>query len=119
MIKPISTAKPGNDENSLSYLNFVKDFSRHKFIETYLRGDVIGPKIVSAIENNFGNMVAPDDCDSPPEVTLSATPTSGVAPLTVTATAVATDDGEIVDYTFDFSDGAPKSGKQSTAPTRV
>ena len=51
-----------------------------------------------------------------PVAALTVTPKSGKAPLTVTANASAsTDDGKIVNYTFDFGDGKPLTGAHSSA----
>lgn len=115
VIKPIPSSLKGNATNSPN-INPI-DYTGHGFAETYINdwGNDTRSKIKKAIEGAFSSSLYPDDCGSPPEVDLTVTPMSGVAPLTVTATASATDDGEIVDYTFNFSDGQTKSGKQSTA----
>lgn len=61
------------------------------------------------------------DCEPsniPPTVTLSASPTSGIAPVTVTFTATASDrDGYIVDYFWNFGDGQSIGGVLSTTHT--
>ena len=59
--------------------------------------------------------------DNPPSVSFSVQPSSGVAPLVVTADASGstdTDDTPIASYTFDFGDGSPVVGPQpgATAP---
>jgi len=53
----------------------------------------------------------PPGGNSPPEVSLSATPTSGVAPLSVTASAAGHDaDGQVVSLSLDFdADGVPEA----------
>jgi parallel beta-helix repeat protein len=56
--------------------------------------------------------------DNPPTAALSATPTSGPAPLQVTADASGSTDGDatpIATYTFDFGDGSTAVGPQAGA----
>jgi parallel beta-helix repeat protein len=54
---------------------------------------------------------------SPPVAALTATPSSGTAPLSVTLDASASQDfdGSITSYTFDFGDGSPVVGPQAGA----
>jgi parallel beta-helix repeat protein len=56
--------------------------------------------------------------DSPPAASLSLTPSSGRAPLAVTADASASTDNDgspIETYRFDFGDGSPAVGPQTAA----
>jgi len=56
--------------------------------------------------------------DSPPTAQLSVSPSTGVAPLDVTADASASTDNDatpIATYTFDFGDGTPQIGPQASA----
>ncbi len=56
-----------------------------------------------------------DISNTDPEVTLTATPLSGIAPLEVTFTASGTDaDGDTLSYTIDYGDGASGTGATST-----
>lgn len=48
----------------------------------------------------------PEEPNQAPIVSITATPTSGTAPLNVSFTSVATDDGEIVSYQWNFGDGS-------------
>jgi parallel beta-helix repeat protein len=54
--------------------------------------------------------------DNPPSVTLKVSPSNGTAPLTVTASASASDGDAtpVANYTFDFGDGSPRAGPQTT-----
>lgn len=56
--------------------------------------------------------------DYPPSAALTVSPTSGIAPINVTADASASTDTDatpIASYTFDFGDGSAAVGPQSTA----
>ena len=56
--------------------------------------------------------------DAPPNAVLSVTPTSGAAPLAVSADASASTDTDatpIATYAFDFGDGSPVVGPQAAA----
>jgi parallel beta-helix repeat protein len=56
--------------------------------------------------------------DAPPDPVLAVTPTSGVAPLQVTADgsgSTDTDETPIASYTFDFGDGSAPVGPQTSA----
>jgi parallel beta-helix repeat protein len=54
--------------------------------------------------------------DEPPVAALTVTPASGRAPLAVLANASgSTDSDGIVNYTFDWGDGSPVTGPQSSA----
>jgi parallel beta-helix repeat protein len=56
--------------------------------------------------------------DDPPTAALTVTPTSGAAPLQISADASASTDGDatpIGSYTFDFGDGSPSTGPQPQA----
>ncbi|HEX3047611.1 MAG TPA: PKD domain-containing protein [Bacillota bacterium] len=51
----------------------------------------------------------------PPSVVLTASPTSGLVPLTVNFTAYANDpDGDVMSYTWDFGDGSPGEWGRAT-----
>ena len=116
VITPIPSSLKSKDENPAEYKKQYEDGLHHGFLETYFRGTVTGPKIRNAIATAFSNMSFPEDCNKPPIAALTVTPTSGEAPLTVTANASAsTDDGKIVNYTFNFGDGEPQTGARSSA----
>ena len=94
------------------------DYTGHGFTETYINdwGNDTRQKIREAIEKAFSSTLYPHDCDTPPEAVLTVSPSSGEAPLTVSANASgSTDDGEIVNYTFNFGDGEPRTGAQNSA----
>ena len=56
--------------------------------------------------------------DAPPSAEISATPSSGIAPLSITADASASTDNDltpIASYSFDFGDGSAAVGPQTGA----
>jgi len=59
----------------------------------------------------------PPPVNQPPQVTISASPTSGAAPLAVSFTSNATDaDGQVVGYNWSFGDGGSST---QASPTRT
>ncbi len=67
-------------------------------------------------------IAAPADSDSPPSAALALTPTSGTAPLQVTADASGstdTDSTPIASYAFDFGDGTQVTGQSASIASHV
>lgn len=71
----LPTALPALEENSENYQK-SEDIFHHEFVETYLEGDTIGPKMTAAIAKAFENMPYPMDC-APARDILALTPSSG------------------------------------------
>jgi parallel beta-helix repeat protein len=62
--------------------------------------------------------ITPRGSDNPPTAVLNLTPSTGTAPLAVTADASGSSDTDatpIATYAFDFGDGSPPVGPQATA----
>ena len=74
---------------------------------------VTGLQATDTVPAGSYQLVGNDSCkpNAPPTAVLSATPTSGIAPLTVNFSAAASSDPDagdtIVEYTFNFGDGSP------------
>ncbi|MBI1923521.1 PKD domain-containing protein [Candidatus Poribacteria bacterium] len=111
----ISTSKP------VSHL--IADLAPFGTYDVYQDGKRIDTLPASeagtiSFNSNGGGSFQISSNSLPPTVVASAAPMIGVAPLSVSFTAVASDlDGTIQSYSWNFGDGAPGSAEQNSSHT--
>ena len=96
----------------------ARNASTFGVIKLTLHPSSFGWQFVPEVAGTFSDSGSAACHDSPPKAVLAVTPTSGSAPVEVTADASAStdDDGTPIDtYTFDFGDGSPALGPQREA----
>lgn len=96
----------------------VRDNTTFGSLQLTLRASSYEWEFVPEVEGSFSDSGAGRCNDDPPAASLTVTPTTGTAPLTVTADASSSKDDDrtpIAGYEFDFGDGSPVVGPQRAA----